>query len=136
MARPTRTVYLIKALHWRYNDECTIPFWADLQKAYARREDAERERRRLEREARKDPYSEAPANELQIDEEEVPRWLSRFGVPAPPNAPGQDLPNYHDEAWHASARQQLGEERYDEFAQAFFADEPYYYHVLQTELEP
>jgi hypothetical protein len=128
-------VYIIKSLSWHYNDECTIPGDAQLHTAYARREDAERARRQLEREARRSPYSEAPLYELRISEAEVPAWLARFDVPVPPNDLEEGIANVWDEAWHAQVRERLGQERYDEFAQAFFNDEPYYYHVIETELE-
>lgn len=120
-----RKVYVIKSLSWYYNDEVTIPGDARVVTAYARREDAERERLRLETEARRDPFAEASFG-TTWDAERINAWLARFGVSRPAN----DLWNHW--TWRSDALQIVGE-RWEEFCEMF--DEPWFYHVIETELE-
>jgi hypothetical protein len=133
MPRERRTVYVIKSLSWHYNDECTIPATASLHLAYARREDADRECRRLEILSRCGEGVEMPL-QLAIDEEAALGLLQQLDVPSPPYCEWMGTLDWHHEGWHERMFQRLGPQGYEVLAQAFQAD-PYFYHVVETELE-
>ena len=48
MARPRTTIHIVKHLTWAYNDECTVPHSANLERAFRNRENAVFYRRELE----------------------------------------------------------------------------------------
>ena len=129
-----RTVYVIKELTWHYNDECTIPHSADVIKAYARRDEAERQRFIMELGANYRPEEDAFGRPPQPADGSSPEtYLQRFDVLLPPVV-DDDYRAWNSPEWHQQVLAQLGPERYDEFRQAFSA-RTYYYHVVETELE-
>ena len=137
MSRTRRTVYLIKALSWHYNDECTIPGSAGVHRAFARKQDAEKARLRLELACHNEGSpGEPPTSGINLDDEVLEARLREFGLPAPPMTDDEaEYPFYlwGDDAWHERAEEQLGTAEYLRFFDGI--TRPYYYHVVETELE-
>jgi hypothetical protein len=123
-----RKVYIIKSLNWYYNDEVTIPADAKVVTAYARREDAEAARTLLESEALS--RGGEPSFQTTWDDDRINEWLRRFDVPRPPEYRGK--PIWTDWRWQGESIERLGN-RWEEFCEMF--DVPWFYHVVETELE-
>jgi hypothetical protein len=132
MPRPRIKVYVVKHLSWHYNDECTIPGSADLEKCFLSRDKAELYRRELELEARDVPEEDGPIElHTRWPEERIRAWLAQFHLSEPPRDIGG---RYEwDEEWLIWAEGVLGREGYLRFGEMF--DRPYYYHVIETEME-
>ena len=102
-----RTVYLIKHLARAYNDECTVPHCADVVRAYARRDEAERQRFLLELEGGGDYDGGGCTSSLKLadgDSEEA--LLQRFGISAPPLT-DYDERHWNNVPWHRQVLEQI-----------------------------
>jgi len=131
MPRPRIKVYVVKHLSWHYNDECTIPGSADLEKCFLSRDKAELYRRELELQGPADPYEELAPLRTNWPEERIRAWLAQFHLSEPP----RDVRGRYqwDEEWLIWVEGVLGREDYLRFCELF--DRPYYYHVIETEME-
>jgi hypothetical protein len=138
MPRPRTIVYLVKHLTWAYNDECTVPHSAQLERAFRDRENAEFYRRELELgifdrdEDFQDDYEERRGIATNWDEARVLSWLAKYNLATPER-------NFRGELmwqaeWLFAARTQLGREEFLRFCE-MFDREAYTYHIIETEIE-
>jgi hypothetical protein len=134
--RPRITVYLVKYLSWRYNDECTVPYSATFEKAFRSRAKAELYRRELELQARggDDPgYEGYEALNTNWTDSRIRDWLTQFKLTEPPRDPDSGRRQWTPE-WLTQAEAQLGRDEYLRFCELFDTGS-YFYHIVETEME-